>query len=493
MAEPFPIVETGVPGLDHVLGGGIPEYDTLLVIGPPGSGKTILCFQTLFHQARAGRNVLYVSAVSESPLRLIRHLRPMAFFDDRLIGRQVFLLNLDPLIAEGLDRVVDAILQQVRDHQISFLAFDGFDSTRDIHPGLAGLRACLYKLLTMLAAEQLTTMITSGPVPPDARPVEQTMVDGILELGRESVGSRTIRTVSCLKMRAMSIDSGVHVMTIGVNGVTIFPRFESTYVARDVALGNERVGFGLPELDHLMSGGPFAGGSLMVAGAVGAGKTLLSLQYLSEGIRKGERCLFAGFRESPSELVRLGQRVQIDVQPAVDSGQLVLFHRAPVEMLIDEVTEDLLREVERFRPQRLVIDSIDEMERAIVPAQRRWDFLVALSGWLHDESVTSLFTREVSQVVGTELDFAETPLADLATNLILLRWVEFRGVLFRILSILKMKGSAFDSSIRQFEITSSGIRVLQKVQAAEGLLTGVARLTSPRSSGSRASRGSDVS
>lgn len=384
MPTPLFTVESGVPNLDFILGGGIPEADTLLVIGAPGTGKTVLSFQVLFHQARAGRNVLYMSTVPESPLRLFRHLRTLTFFDDRLVQSQVFLLNIYSLVSNGLDQLPDAILQQIRAQQIQVVAL-------------------------------------------------------------------------------------------------IYPRFESTYVARDIPLGNERVAFGLPTLDALMEGGPFASGSIMVAGAVGTGKTLLSLQYLSEGMRQGEKCLFVGFRENPSELVHLARRIGIDLQPALDTGQLEIFHRAPVELLIDRVSEEMLQEVARLRPQRLVIDSIDEIERAVIPRERRWDYLTALAGTLGNDTVTTLLTREVSQVVGPELDFAETPLAELATNLILLRWVKFRGDLVRILSILKMKGSAFDSSIRRFVIEPGGFRVLPKVETAEGLLTGIARSLAPGS------------
>src|SRR5262249_54875001 len=134
------MLESGVPNLDRLLGGGVPEGDVVLVMGPPGSGKTTLALQIAFRAASANKNVAYVSTLSEPPARLVRHLRSLSFFDEGRIGKQLFLLNVYPIIKEGLDRTLDALIAAAKDHRTSLLVIDGLDTIRDLHSGTALIR-----------------------------------------------------------------------------------------------------------------------------------------------------------------------------------------------------------------------------------------------------------------------------------------------------------------------------------------------------------------
>lgn len=474
------MLHTGIPNLDLILGGGIPEGDVLLVVGPAGSGKTTLGFQMAFHVAAEGRNAIYVSTLSESTSRLMNHMRPFEFFDESRIGKSIILLNGYPLIKGGLHQVTDALTREVREHQAALIVIDGLMTIRDLHPDTPELRTFVYELGATLSTLDCTTVLTSsGAICLDGEPFpEFTMSDGILELDRQDLGSRTIRTVRSAKMRGLTNLLGQHSMRIDRQGIALFPRIESIYKPADIGIGRERFSLGLPELDVMMQGGPPERSITLLAGALGTGKTLSCLQYLMTGVQRGEKGLFVTFRENIRQLFDKARAFDMDLEKAIHDGLVSILHRPPVDLDIDQVTWDIWREVQRFAPRRLALDSIADLESIMFEPQRHRGYMVALSGLLRNQGVTALMTKEVAQVVGPELDFSDTPLAVLSENLLLYRYVEFRGELFLILSIIKMRDSAHDHSIRQYVITQNGIKVLSSMETAEGVLTGIARLPS---------------
>ncbi len=475
-----PLLHTGVPNLDLILGGGIPREDVVLVIGLAGTGKTTLCLQTLFHAARSGESGVYVSTVSEPATKLLRHVRGFSFYDETLIGKRVFLLSAYPIIKQSLAAVSTALVRAVQEHHASLVVIDGLMSFHDLHPDRPEVRTFIYELGATLATLSCTTIVTSSGI---AGTVEHqfpefTMADGILVLEMEDVGAQTLRRIRVRKMRGLDPLLGKHSVRVDRHGLTVYPRLEAIFMPRDIGLSQERVSTGSPELDALMSGGPRAHSITLLAGAIGTGKTLAALQFIMEGATRGERGVFIGFRETRQQLLDKASFFHLDLAGAVGNGRVEIFQRAPVDLDLDRVTWEMLEMLERVAPQRVVIDSISEIEEATTPSRSARGYMAALAGWLQDHQISTLVVKEVPQAIGPELDFTGTPLAVLSENLILMRWVEFRGETYRILSVLKMRDSAFDASIRQYVIDHRGLRILRPSETAEGLLAGVGRMTS---------------
>lgn len=472
------MLETGVPNLDRILGGGVPAGDVLLIVGPAGSGKTTLALQMAFHCSAAGRKTLYASTLSETPNRVLKHTRGLAFYDESVIGRHLFLLDVYPVVKRGLAAVRDALVRAVGEHGAELLVLDGLTALHDLYPGSAALRTFLYELGAALAALECTGVLTSSRT--DAGDgdgaVEFTMADGIVKLDRRHVGARTLRSIRAEKMRGRAPVSGDHALRIDGGGVTAFPRIESLYAPGTVGLRTERTPSGLAELDGMMNGGLPAGSATVLAGALGTGKTLTCLHFVMEGVRRGEKVMLAAFRETPEQLMDKARVFGMDLESAVREGRAAIFHRPAIEMVVDELTFELWSELDLFGPQRLALDSVVELEYAILEPGRQRGYLTALVELLRTRGVTSVFTVETPQVVGPELDFSGTTMAVLAENLVLLRNVQFRAALVSIISILKMRDSAFDSSIRQYRVTDRGIDVVPPSETTEGLLAAIARL-----------------
>ncbi len=468
---------TGIPNLDRLLGGGIPNRQSLIVTGEPGCGKTILCSHIAFSAAARGVPVVVATVTSEPHDKLMQSLSDFAFFRKELLGDAFFLVSAYASLKKGAKEARDMLLRTVRERGAKLLFIDGLRSIRDLWQDEARLREFLYELGIGLAATDCIGLFTTeyGLDKLLALP-EATTVDGIVSVSVQRRGVRRLRRLEIVKLRGQRHLTGEHLLEIGAGGMSLVPRLESEMLTpRDEAPPPERLGFGLPEFDALMLGGLPAHSTTLLAGSIGIGKTLLATHFATEGALHGQRTLFVSFFETPAVLFQRAHRVGLEVEGALRDGMLRMLHLPPSEWEADAIVYRILEEVDRLGIQRLVLDGLTELELAVADAERRRVFLAAFSTHLRQRRVTSLFTKEVSKISGTELDFNDSPIALLGENVILLRYVELRGRIHRILSILKMRDSRYDANLREFDISDTGIRVLEPLRSAEGLLTGKAQ------------------
>lgn len=468
---------THISSFDLLLGGGIPLRQSVIVTGDPGCGKTVLCSQVAFHAAARGLPVVVATVTSEPHDKLMSELSGFSFFQRELLGDKLFVISAYATLKRGAKETRELLLQTVRERGAKLLFIDGLRAIRDLWQDEARLREFLYELgIGLAAADCVGLFTTEYPIDRLLALPEATTVDGIVSLSVNRRGARRMRRVEVVKLRGRNHLAGEHQLRIDEGGITVLPRLEALPVAEPTALQpDERAGFGLPELDGLMDGGLPLYSSTMLAGSMGIGKTLLAAHFVTEGARRGEQCLFVSFFEHPSALALRAGRVGLDMQEHQASGRLRFLYQPPTEGEADVVVHRILDEVQRTGVKRLVVDGLTELELSIADAERRRTFLAAFTLRLRLAGVTTLFTREVSKIAGTELDFADAPVAGVGENLLLLRFVELRGRIHRILSILKMRDSKYDSDLREFEIMDQGVRVLAPLRSAEGLLTGQAR------------------
>jgi circadian clock protein KaiC len=470
------LFETGIPNLDLLLGGGIPRRQTLIVTGSPGGGKTILVNQIAFLAAAKGVPVVFSTLTSEPHDKLVEQLSGFKFFRRELLGEGVFLINTYAAMKKSGKEARDLLLGAVRERGARLLVIDGMRSMRDLWQDEPRMREFFYELGIGLAAVDCVGLLTTEYGVERLMDLsEATTLDAILSLTIKHHGARRLRRVEVVKMRGRPHLTGEHFLEMGEEGIRIIPRLEAlTPSAGDLVPQEKRAAFGVSELDALMEGGLPAGSTTMLTGSMGIGKTVLSLQFALDGVRKGERTLFVGFVEEPGVLVARGHRIGLDVRPFIASGALQLLYQPPTEMEADSLVDHILAEIARLGARRLVIDGLGALELSVADIDRREIFFGALSRRLRLAGVTTLFTKEVTKIAGSELDFSSTPIAILGENLLLLRFVELRGRIHRILSVLKMRDSKYQSDLREFEITDQGIRVLAPLRSAHGLLTGQA-------------------
>ncbi|EPX62185.1 hypothetical protein D187_010089 [Cystobacter fuscus DSM 2262] len=467
---------TGVAGLDGLLHGGLLRGALYLVNGGPGTGKTVLCSQVVFHRAAAGENVLYVSSFSESHARLLSNLESFSFFDRSLVQSHITLLSsISALESGGLESLLSMLSQAVRTHRASLLVIDSLGPISELASSPFAYRKFLRELATLLSLVGCTTLlITSKPQGPEN--LELSVADGIIELDLRMRNMRQTRELAVRKFRGSPHLGGQHIFEIGDSGLTVYPRRETLVLPRepDVTAAHQKSRFGIPGLDDMLRGGVPPASVTALLGAPGSGKTLLGLHLLAEGLRTGQRCLYFGFYETPSRLLCKAEGVGLRLREHVETGRLEVQWRQPTEQFLDSIAAQLVEGVQRQKAQRLVIDGMDGLLEAAAYPERFTTFFTALSNELRALQVTTTISMETS-FGGPHLDLAPVGLSAGVDNIVFMRYVELRSQLHRLISILKVRESDYDPSLREFYITSRGLEVAdssESVEAVFGQLAG---------------------
>jgi circadian clock protein KaiC len=507
---------TGVPNLDEVLGGGLPRGALTIIVGPPGSGKTTLANQMAFAAARIGRKAMVFTALSEPTSKLIAHLRTFSFFDPEMVGDRVQFLSLQQFLNAGLEATGEEMISTAHKAGAGLVVLDGFRGIQGVDVDQQAARRFLFAVGTTLSTLGTTTIITSEA---DARDPsffpEATTADVIIGLYYDLRGVRQWRNVEIIKMRGAAPLQGLHGFGLDRDGIVVFPRLEAR-IAQDVSTSAEqltqfprmpaapvpRAPFGLPEFDAALNGGLTRGTSTLVVGSLGSGKTFLALHFVLAGAKVGEPSVYVGFRESVGQLLQktapftLGDDLHAALGP---EGNLTLLRWPPVELDPNVVAARLLATLDATKARRLVVDSIAEMERGVYDysPNRVHNYMAALMEALRLRNVTSLFIKEVRQQATLEIDFSDEPISVLAENVIYLRQVDYRGHLHRLISVLKTRFSAHDTStLREFTIIPpQGIHVMSRLESETGLMTSLAQselgtgINRPRRGGRSRQRG----
>jgi circadian clock protein KaiC len=476
--SPLPVerVSTGVPGLDVVLRGGLLRGGLYVVIGAPGTGKTTLANQICFDQVRRGERVVYVTLLAESHSRMFINLQSFTFFDRALIGDVLqYFSGYNELETQGLAGLAQLLTQTVRQERASLIVLDGFDTVKLVADSQLAVKHFVHQLHALSEISRTTIILLLQP-PDDQRSPELTMGDGVIELRDQPVGLRQVYDLVVRKFRGSTYLRGQHLFQITDDGMVVYPRSEAILTSAPTAavVQRERFGFGVARLDEMIEGGLLAGSSTMLLGTPGSGKTLLGLHFLAAGAQAGQHALYFGLFEKPPQLLNKANQVGLSLDTFLNDGTVEIVWQSPREDILDIYAERLLAAVRRRKVQRLFLDGLDGFRLAAY-AERLPSFFLALLDELSALGVTTIFTSEMHQLFGPEVEVPVSNISGIVDNIFFLRYVELRSQLRRLISILKSRESAYDTAIREFTISSGGIDVASTFESAESILTGVAR------------------
>jgi circadian clock protein KaiC len=458
-APPLQRISTGNSQADEILGGGFPVDSINVVMGHPGTGKTIFVEQLIFHNASEDRPILYFTTMSEPLPKVVRYLQQFPFFDEAKIGVQVVYEDIGADLASGgIDALVPRIKESVQSIGPKIIVIDSFKAIHDLAPSVPAMRRMLYELSGLLSAYEATTFLVGeyGEEHVAALP-EFAVADGIIQFSRRELGARDERYLRVRKLRGSRYREGVHGFRITDSGLDIYPRLISPEFPKTYTTLKDRVSSGVPALDTMLGGGMWRGSSMLLAGPSGSGKTTLGLQFVLEGIHRGEPCIYANFQENPSQLAAVIHGYGVDVEEAARKG-LHLIYRSPVELQIDSILVELFRLVTENNVRRVVIDAIGDLATASSDPQRLHEYLYALMQHLTVRGVSSIFVMETAGVLVGESAFEGSRLSYLSDALVLLELTS-RKPITRTIRVVKARGSAHDQQPHDFQITAKGVQL----------------------------------
>jgi len=469
---------TGVPGLDAILGGGLPEFSFNLIVGAPGSGKTTLAHQIMFALATPERPALFFTVLGEPPLKMLRYQQQFAFFDLAKIDTSIRFVNLsDDEAVNSFDRVLARITHEVEEFSPALVFVDSFRSVileaQQQTNNSISLQQFIQRLGIQLSGWQATTFLI-GEYATDNEPHPiYTVADGLLSLEQSVHRNSMVRTMQVLKMRGQATSPGAHTFRITNAGIDIFPSavvHDDSGTTSSVAVpprNETRLSMGVPRLDEMLGGGLPSGYSLLVAGPSGSGKTILATAFLAEGVRLGEPGVIVAFEQTPSR-----SRTHT-IDDMVRAGCIGLINTRSLDLSIDEIVLHLTNLIHKMKATRVVIDSLSGFELAVAPSFRE-DFresLFRMIAVLSGLGVTVLMTSELEDRY-TDLRFSPYGSAFLTDAIIVQRYIEVDSHLKRVIAVVKVRGSAHSDEIRQFEINDGGIVIGDPLVDYEGLLGG---------------------
>lgn len=479
--NPLEKLSTGVKNLDLILEGGIPKYSVNIIGGPPGAGKTILAQQIIFQNATPERKVPYLITVSEPTIKLIRYQQQFSYFDpEKLSSGAVMYFNIaDAVTRGGLSQVSKVIREYVDKYEPAILAIDSFKAIHDLVASATEIREFGYDLANLLTLGQCTTFLIGEYQMEDI--VEApifAIADGIIMMESERQGLQDIRHINVVKMRGGAYFRGRHPFAISRDGIEVYPRVTTPETPPYYTVGETRVPTGIEGLDRMTNGGLPKNSVTLLAGGSGVGKTITALHFIIEGVRLGEPGVYVTFQETMGHLNSSAKRFGWDLEEMERKKLLKVLYTSPVEMSVDQHTELIRNVAADIGAKRLVIDSLSDIEIATPDKIRYRDYVYSLVSHFRAQGITSILTTEIPELFGS-LMLSSQGISFVSDNVILLRYVEMGSTLTRAISVLKMRGSDHDKTMREFEITDTGVRIMEGFEGVQGLMSGTPTMHAP--------------
>jgi circadian clock protein KaiC len=470
---------TGIPGLDAIMGGGLPEFSFNILAGGPGCGKTTFAHQFIFANATPQRPALYFTILGEPSVKMLRYQQQYTFFNASKLNSAIRFVNLSHVVLEkNFGAVLEAIVKEVESAKPAFVVVDSFRTAlrkrEDVNEmevqffvQQLGLHLTSWEATTFLIGEYHESEIKENPI--------FTVADGLIWLSQAVERNSVVRKLQVMKLRGQGSVPGLHTFRIADDGLRTFSRTLGLEQRVPRPEKRPRLSTGIAGMDKLMGGGIPRGDIVLIAGASGTGKTAFASHFIAEGLRRGEPGIMVVFEEQPEDVKRRAKNIGHDLAKWERTGELKILYLRPLDLSVDESLQTILDAVKKIDAKRLVIDSLIGFQLALAPGFRT-DFRESIYRMLASMSgagVTVLSTAELHESF-MEFRFSQEEISLLADDIIRLRYVEIDGVLRRIATIVKMRDSQHSKEIREYEITKNGMVLTNRpLNEYRGLITGV--------------------
>ena len=486
------MARTGVPGLDDILNGGLTAGRLFLMEGSPGTGKTTMAMRFLMEGAAQGERTLYITlSETEQELRTSAESYGWTFGDSVKIfelvppeslldadQQQSLLYSSDLELGETTKLIFDAVEQS----KATRIVLDSLSEIRLLAQSSLRYRRQVLALKHYFARRGATVLMLDDLTTEALDKTVHSIAHGVLrleELAPDYGPER--RRLRVIKYRAKAFRGGYHDFVIRNDGVTVFPRLVSAEHRR--VFKRNRLGTGVAGLDALLGGGIEQGSSTLLLGPAGAGKSVLTLQFVKSTLERGEKAAMFIFDEELGLLFDRAKPLGYDLEAWQESGQLSIVQLDAAELSPGEFAHRVRASVERANAQTVIIDSLNGYQTAMPQENSLILHMHELLQYLNRQGASTFLTVAQHGLLGSDMK-APVDVTYLADAVILLRYFEAKSAVKRAISIIKKRTGAHEDTIREFTIRN-GVHVGEPLIGFHGVLRGTPVMTNDRPTDAR--------
>lgn len=472
------LVKTGIAGLDDILSSGIPRGNVILVEGAIGCGKTTLGVEFIYRGANQFDEPGVIVVFEVSPDKLMRDALGFGWDLHKLEeqGRLKIVFTTRDVLRQELQQADSVLLEEAARIGARRIFIDGVARLVGGN-GTPESRSAFHVLTEGLQRENLTALLaveaSSLNGDHSASLPEESIADTVIRLKMEDMQRAVSRSIEIVKSRGQDFQMGRHTFRIlDGQGIQVYRRVQAPRKAsRDRAAAfdpNTRLTSGIPGLDELLNGGYFVGSTTVVAGISGVGKSVMGLQFIAEGARRGERSLMLSLDEQVEQIMRNAASVGIDLPAQIEKDLIRVEYDPPQEIQVDVHFHHIEELVKEFKPKRVLIDSLSTYGSALGTGGRIFrDFFHALVALMKEHQIVAVYNHENPEMLGMNSMMGDFAMSSLVDNIILMNWVEL-GDSFRLgLTIAKMRANPTDRITHECEVLDGkGMRLLPRALPA---------------------------
>jgi len=478
----LPKARTGIQGLDEITGGGFPRGRPTLICGSAGAGKTLLAMEFLVRGATEYNEPGVFMAFEETAPELTQNVRSLGFNLDELAKEKKFVIDFVRIERSEIDETGDYDLEGLFIRLGAAIDAIGaervvLDTIENLFAGLQNegiLRAELRRLFRWLKDRGVTAVITAerGDGALTRHGLEEYVSDCVILLDHRVTDQVSTRRLRIVKYRGTAHGTNEYPFLIDKDGFNVLP---VTSLGLQHQVSEKRISSGVSRLDTMLGGeGFYRNTTILVSGTAGTGKTSLAASFVDAACRRGERCLYFSFEESPGQLIRNMRSIGLNLEQW-SKKKLLQFHSSRATFYGLEMHLAIIYKlVEEFQPKVVVLDPVG----SLIQAGNRRDahtMMIRLIDFLKQRGVTAFLTNLTSG--GEALERTDVDISSIVDTWLFMRDIELDGERNRALYVLKSRGMAHSNQLREFLLTPQGVDLLDVYVGPEGMLTGSSRLS----------------
>jgi circadian clock protein KaiC len=476
----LPKTKTGINGFDEITNGGLPTGRPTLVCGEAGSGKTIFSIEFIVRGIMLYNEPGVILAFEEKADELAANVASLGFDLPKLVNQNKLRIDYVHIkkseIEETGEYDLDGLFIRIG-HAIDSIGAKRIvlDTIENLFGGLTNqalLRAEIRRLFQWLKDKGVTAIITGekGEGSLTREGLEEYVSDCVILLDHRVANQISTRRIRIIKYRGSLHGTNEYPFLIDEEGISVLP---VTSLKLEAKVSNKRVSSGIPSLDEMLdSKGFYRGGSILISGTAGTGKTSLAASFTNQICNNNERCIYFAFEESPEQIIRNMHSIGMNLEKHVDKGLLMFHASRPTLYGLEMHLVVIYKLIKKFKPAAIVLDPISNLITVGEVGEVK-SILTRLIDFLQTEQITVLFTAlTLNTIVNDQTDEGVSSLVD---SWILVRDIEIKGERNRGLYIIKSRGIKHSNQVREFIISDDGLRLEDVYLGSEGILTGSAR------------------